>query len=37
VITPEQKIARFTIKVSIALDAAVILSVAYFRYVAGRG
>jgi hypothetical protein len=30
VITPEQKIARFTIKVGITINTAVILSVAYF-------
>jgi hypothetical protein len=34
VLKPEQKIARFTIKVGITLNTCVILSVAYFRCVA---
>jgi hypothetical protein len=36
VITPDQKIAGFTIKVGITLNTLVILSVAYFRYMRGR-
>jgi hypothetical protein len=34
VITPEQWVARFTIKIGIALNFGVILSVVWFRYVA---
>ena len=37
IVTPEQRIARFTIKIGIALNFGVILSVAYFRYAVGRG
>jgi hypothetical protein len=37
VITPEQKIARFTIKVGITLNTCVILTAIYFRYAVDRG
>ena len=37
VITPQQKIARFTIKVGITLNTCVIPTAAYFRYAVGRG
>jgi hypothetical protein len=37
VITPQQKIARFTIKVGITLNTCVILTAIYFRYAVDRG
>ena len=37
VITPDQWVARFAIKVGISLNTGVVLTAIYFRYVVGSG